>query len=43
MGTKKRSWDIIIDGLEQEGVEYVFGLPGSPSTLYGSLYDSKTE
>lgn len=39
----KRSWDVIVDGLSREGFEYVFGLPGHPSALYDSLYDSDVE
>jgi acetolactate synthase-1/2/3 large subunit len=39
----KRSWDIVVDGLEVEGVSHVFGLPGHPAALYDSLYDSDIE
>jgi len=39
----KRGWDIIVDGLEVEGVGHVFGLPGHPAALYDSLYDSDIE
>jgi acetolactate synthase-1/2/3 large subunit len=43
MGSNKTSWDVIVDGLEKEGVKYVFGLPGNPAALYDSLYDSNIE
>ncbi|OGD56815.1 hypothetical protein A3K78_10135 [Candidatus Bathyarchaeota archaeon RBG_13_52_12] len=39
----KRVWDIIVNGLEVEGVSHVFGLPGHPAALYDSLYDSDIE
>jgi thiamine pyrophosphate-dependent acetolactate synthase large subunit-like protein len=39
----ERTWDIIVKGLEAEGVKYVFGLPGNPMALYDSLYDSNIE
>ena len=39
----KRSWDIVVNGLEVEGVSHVFGLPGHPAALYDSLYDSDIE
>lgn len=39
----KRVWDIVVNGLEVEGVDHVFGLPGHPSALYDSLYDSDIE
>jgi acetolactate synthase-1/2/3 large subunit len=32
-----------VGALEREGVKYVFGLPGNPSALYDSLYDSQIE
>jgi acetolactate synthase-1/2/3 large subunit len=34
-----RPWPAILDGLEAEEVEYIFGLPGSPELLYNDLYD----
>ena len=37
---QRRCWDIVVDALGREGVEYVFGLPGNPQTLYDSLLDS---
>ncbi len=39
----KRVWDIVVNGLEVEGVSHVFGLPGHPAALYDSLYDSDIE
>jgi acetolactate synthase-1/2/3 large subunit len=33
-----RCWDVIVQGLEEEGVEHIFGLPGNPHALYDSLY-----
>ncbi|MCX6642103.1 MAG: thiamine pyrophosphate-binding protein [Candidatus Bathyarchaeota archaeon] len=41
--SEKRCWDVIVDGLGNEGVDYVFGLPGHPDALYDSLYDSEVE
>ena len=41
--SEKRCWDVIVDGLGEEGVDYVFGLPGHPDALYDSLYDSEVE
>jgi acetolactate synthase-1/2/3 large subunit len=32
-------WRAICDALVEEGVEYVFGLPGNPELLYNDLYD----
>ena len=34
-----RPWPAILDALEAEGVEYIFGLPGSPELLYNDLAD----
>ena len=36
----RRPWAAIVEALEAEGVEYVFGLPGNPTLLYNDLYDS---
>ena len=38
-----RAWDVIVKGLSEEKVGYVFGLPGHPDALYDSLYDSDVE
>ncbi len=40
---EKRCWDVLVDGLRQEGVGHIFGLPGHPDALYDSLYDSDIE
>ena len=40
---QRRCWDIVVDALGREGVEYVFGLPGNPQALYDSLLDSDVE
>ena len=40
---EKRCWDILVDDLSKEGVDYIFGLPGHPDALYDSLYDSDIE
>ncbi|MFP3951340.1 MAG: thiamine pyrophosphate-binding protein [Candidatus Bathyarchaeia archaeon] len=37
------AWDIIVEGMSEEGVEHLFGLPGNPHALYDSLYDSDIE
>ena len=34
-----RPWPAILDALEAEGVDYIFGLPGSPELLYNDLAD----
>ncbi|MBS7620479.1 thiamine pyrophosphate-binding protein [Candidatus Bathyarchaeota archaeon] len=34
-------WDVIANALKEEGVDYVFGIPGNPKALYNSLYDVK--
>jgi len=36
----RRPWAAIVEALEAEGVEYVFGLPGNPQLLYNDLYES---
>jgi len=36
----RRPWAAVVEALEAEGVEYVFGLPGSPELLYNDLYGS---
>jgi acetolactate synthase-1/2/3 large subunit len=41
--SQTRCWDIIVDALGREGVEYAFGLPGNPQALYDSLIDSDVE
>lgn len=33
-------WQALVRGLEAEGVEIVFGLPGSPGQFFDQLYDS---
>ncbi|HDI53279.1 MAG TPA: thiamine pyrophosphate-binding protein, partial [Candidatus Bathyarchaeota archaeon] len=38
-----RCWDVLVRGLEAEGVRHLFGLPGHPAALYDSLYDSGME
>ena len=38
--SRRRPWAAIVEALEAEGVEYVFGLPGSPELLYNDLYES---
>ena len=37
---EKRCWDVVVDALQDEGVRFVFGLPGNPEALYDSLYDA---
>jgi acetolactate synthase-1/2/3 large subunit len=32
-------WQMVVKALKDEGVKYVFGLPGSPTCLYDALYD----
>ncbi len=36
---RRRPWRAICEVLAAERVEYVFGLPGSPTLLYNDLYD----
>ena len=38
--SRRRPWAAIVEALEAEGVEYVFGLPGNPELLYNDLYES---
>ena len=38
--SRRRPWAAIVEALEAEGVEYVFGLPGDPQLLYNDLYES---
>ncbi len=38
----QNSWQAVVAGLESEGVEYVFGMPGTAKILYNALYDSTT-
>ncbi len=35
----RTGWEMVVNALGQEGVQYVFGLPGSPVHLYDALYD----
>jgi acetolactate synthase-1/2/3 large subunit len=35
----RTGWDVVVEALLAEGVEYVFGLPGHPADLYDALYD----
>ncbi|MGI8973718.1 MAG: thiamine pyrophosphate-binding protein [Gaiella sp.] len=37
---RRKPWAAIVEALEAEGVEYVFGLPGDPQLLYNDLYES---
>lgn len=37
--SRRRPWRAICEALAAEGVELVFGLPGSPTLLYNDLYD----
>jgi acetolactate synthase I/II/III large subunit len=36
----RRPWAAVVEALEAERVEYVFGLPGNPELLYNDLYGS---
>ncbi|MGI6037327.1 MAG: thiamine pyrophosphate-binding protein [Limnochordia bacterium] len=36
----KNAWQAIVEGLQAQGVKYVFGMPGNPHLLYDALYDS---
>ncbi|MFN0153744.1 MAG: thiamine pyrophosphate-binding protein [Gaiella sp.] len=38
--SRRKPWAAIVEALEAEGVEYVFGLPGNPTLLYNDLYES---
>jgi len=33
-------WQAVVNALREEGVKYVFGLPGNPRELYDALYDA---
>ncbi len=37
----RNAWHSIVEGLEAEGVRYLFGMPGNPRLLYDALYDSE--
>lgn len=37
---ERNCWEAVVSALEAEGVEYVFGMPGSSKMLYDALYDS---
>lgn len=39
---EKNSWQVVVEALEAEGVQYVFGMPGSSRLLYDALYDSRS-
>jgi acetolactate synthase I/II/III large subunit len=36
----RKPWAAVVEALEAEEVEYVFGLPGNPELLYNDLYGS---
>ena len=36
----RKPWAAVVEALEAEHVEYVFGLPGNPELLYNDLYGS---
>jgi len=36
----RRPWQVVVEALEAEQVEVVFGLPGNPQLLYNDLYGS---
>jgi acetolactate synthase-1/2/3 large subunit len=36
-------WTVIVDAMKQEGVDYVFGLPGDPQHLYDALYAAEPD
>lgn len=36
----RKPWAAVVEALEAEGVEWVFGLPGSPELLYNDLFGS---
>ncbi len=42
MSSEKKPWASVVEALEAEQVEYVFGLPGNPLFLYNDLAESKT-
>lgn len=37
---KRTAWQEVVAALEQEGIRYIFGMPGSPKHLYDALYDA---
>ena len=37
---RRRPWAAVVEALEAEDVQYVFGLPGNPELLYNDLYGS---
>jgi acetolactate synthase-1/2/3 large subunit len=39
----RRPWAAVVEALEAEGVEYVFGLPGNPEYLYNDLFGSSVQ
>jgi acetolactate synthase-1/2/3 large subunit len=41
--SRRRPWRAVVDALEAERVEYVFGLPGNPELLYNDLYGSSVQ
>lgn len=38
----RTAWQELVDAFEREGIQYVFGMPGSPKHLYDALYDAAT-
>lgn len=36
----RTAWQELVDAFDREGIQYVFGMPGSPKHLYDALYDS---
>ena len=39
MSRRRKPWRAVCEALAEEGVEYVFGLPGNPELLYNDLFD----
>ena len=39
--SKMNSWQAIVNALRDEGVKYIFGMPGNPRLLYDALYDCR--
>ena len=39
----RKPWAAVVEALEAEEVEYVFGLPGNPELLYNDLYGSSVK
>jgi acetolactate synthase I/II/III large subunit len=39
----RKPWAAVVEALEAEQVEYVFGLPGNPELLYNDLYGSSVK